>query len=83
MVEPFSSILHQIQQNLAQNSHKFDIGIMETPDFEILTISCGMILRGKVVKIICACNLWKLYSRNYFYDNGRSRLENVQVWCDG
>ncbi len=52
MVEPFPSILHQIRQILAQNFHKFAIGIMETRDFEILTISCGMIFRGKVVKIV-------------------------------
>ncbi len=52
MVEPFSSILHQILLNLMQNSRKFTIRIMETWDFEILTISCGTILREKVVKIV-------------------------------
>ncbi len=52
MVEPFSSILHQIQQNLAQNSHKFALGIMAMQDFEILTISCNMLLREKVVKSV-------------------------------
>ncbi len=55
MVEPFLSILHQIRQNLAQNSHKFAIGITKTRDFEILTIRCGMILREKVVKIVDTC----------------------------
>ncbi len=52
MVKPFLSILHQIWQNLAQNSHKFAIGIMATRDCEILTISCGMILREEVVRIM-------------------------------
>ncbi len=52
MVKPFLSILHQIWQNLAQNSHKFAMGIVEKWDFEILTISCCLILREKVVKIV-------------------------------
>ncbi len=52
MFEPFLSILHQDRQNLTQNSHKFAIGIIETWDFEILTLSCDMILREKVVKIV-------------------------------
>ncbi len=51
MVEPFSSILHQIRQNLAQNSYKLSFGIMETRDFEILTIICGMILKEKLSKL--------------------------------
>ncbi len=52
MVKPFSSILHQIWQNLTQNFYKFATRIMETRDFEILTISCGMILGEKIVKIV-------------------------------
>ncbi len=50
--EPFSSILNQIRQNLAQNSHKFVIGIIEKRDSEILTINCSKILRKKVVRIV-------------------------------
>ncbi len=30
IAEIFSAILHQIRQNLTQNSHRFAIGIMET-----------------------------------------------------
>ncbi len=52
MFEPFLSISHQIWQNLTQNFHKFAIENMEMWDFEISTISCGMILRENVVKIV-------------------------------
>ncbi len=51
MIEPFSSILHKNRQNLAE-THKFAIGIMETRDFDILTINCSMILKEKIVKIV-------------------------------
>ncbi len=52
MFEPFSSILHQIWQNLTQHAHKFNIRIMESWHFEILRIRWGMILREIVVKIV-------------------------------
>ncbi len=42
--------LNSIEFN--SNFHKFAIRIMEMWDLEILTISWGMILREKVVKIV-------------------------------
>ncbi len=45
-------VLKLVHVFLEHCSHKFAVGIVDTRNFEILTISCGMILREKVVEIV-------------------------------